>query len=255
MVKKGITLTIKTINPLVKIVKIFPTPYELSKEFAEEMVNMIIESAKYSKPFTVALSGGSTPELLFSLLSVAVSVSWQYVHIFWGDERCVPPDDAESNFGMTMSKLLSKIEIPSRNIHRINGEDEPEKEALRYSKEISLFTRERDGLPLFDLILLGLGEDGHTASIFPGHLDLFDSDKICTIALHPVTLQKRITLTGRIINNADIVTFLVAGRKKAEVVEKMFKNDLSALNYPATYIVPVYGRLNWYIDKEAGRLL
>lgn len=218
---------------------------------------MIKESANKKETFTIALSGGSTPELLFSLLSenYAKSVPWQYVHIFWGDERCVPPDNAESNFGMTMRKLLSKIEIPFLNIHRIKGEDDPEKEASRYSEEISLFTRKRDGLPLFDLILLGLGEDGHTASIFPGHPELLDSDKICDVAFHPVTQQKRITITGKVINNAEAVTFLVAGKKKKEIVEKMFKKDPSALNYPATYIVPVYGRLSWFLDKEAERSL
>ena len=240
-----------------KVVKIFSSPYDLAKEFAEEMVNMIVESAEKNKQFTVALSGGSTPELLYTLLgeNYAETVPWQYVQIFWGDERCVPPDSAESNFGMTMRKLLSKIEIPSHNIHRIRGEDDPAKEAIRYSEEVSLFTRKRDGMPLFDLILLGLGEDGHTASIFPGHPKLLDSDKIYDIALHPVTRQKRISLTGRIINNADSVTFLVAGNKKEEIVEKLFRKDPAALNYPASYIVPVHGRLSWFIDKEAGRLL
>lgn len=240
-----------------KIVKIFSSSYDLAKEFAREMVNMIVESAEKDEQFTVALSGGSTPELLYTLLSenFAETLPWQYVQIFWGDERCVPPDNAESNFGMTMRKLLSKIEIPSHNIHRIRGEDDPVKEAVRYSEEVSLFTRKRDGMPLFDLILLGLGEDGHTASIFPGHPELLDSDKIYDVALHPVTMQKRISLTRRVINNADSVTFLVAGNKKEEVVEKLFRKDPAALNYPASYIVPVHGRLSWFIDKEAGRLL
>ena len=240
-----------------KIVKIFPSPYELAENLAEEMVNMIVESAKNTKHFTVALSGGSTPELLFTIIreNFTESVPWKYVHIFWGDERCVPPDNAESNFRMTMRKLLCKIKIPSMNIHRIKGEDDPAKEASRYSEEISLFTRKRDGMPLFDLVLLGLGVDGHTSSIFPGHLESFNSDKICEVSVHPMTGQKRITLTGRVINNADTVTFLVAGKKKEEIVEKMFKKDPSALNYPATYIVPVYGRLNWFLDQEAASLL
>jgi len=242
---------------LEKIVKIFESPYELAEQCATEMMTMIVESAQKQQQFTIALSGGSTPELLFTLLSekFAESVPWKYVQIFWGDERCVPPEDAESNFGMVMKKMLDKIEIPAVNIHRIKGEADPEKEAIRYSEEILLNTRSRDGLPLFDLILLGLGEDGHTASIFPGHLDLLKSDKICETASHPVTFQKRITITGRVINNADDVTFLVAGKKKEKVVEKMFKKDQTALNYPASFIVPVYGRLSWLIDREAGRLL
>ncbi|MGC1391030.1 MAG: 6-phosphogluconolactonase [Bacteroidales bacterium] len=240
-----------------KIVKIFHSPYDLSKELAQEMVNMMAESAEKDKQFTVALSGGSTPGLLFTILSkdFAKSVSWKNVHIFWGDERCVPPGNAESNFWMAKKILLDKIEIPDDNIHRIKGEDDPAREAPRYSAEISVFTRKRDELPLFDLILLGLGEDGHTASIFPGNMELLNSDKVCDVAFHPVTRQKRITITGRIINNADTVAFLVAGRKKEKIVEKMFKNDPSALKYPASHIVPVYGSLKWFIDKEAGRLL
>jgi 6-phosphogluconolactonase len=240
-----------------KAVKIFSSPYELAEKFAEEMVNMIQESVVQKKFFTLALSGGSTPELLYTLLieKYAQYVPWQYVHFFWGDERCVSPHNIESNFGMARDKLLSKLEIPSVNIHRIKGEEDPEWEARRYSEEIILYTLKRDAIPSFDLILLGLGEDGHTASIFPGHLELFDSDKICEVATHPVTMQKRITFTGRVLNNATAVTFLVSGKKKSGVVEKMFKNDPLALNYPASYVVPFHGSLSWFIDQEAGSLL
>ena len=240
-----------------KTVKIFSSPYELAEKFADEMVNLIMESAGQKKFFTIALSGGSTPGLLYDLLieKYAQYVPWQYVHFFWGDERCVSPDKPESNFGMAMRKLLSKIEIPSLNIHRIKGEEDPVWEAIRYSEEIALLTLKRENLPSFDLILLGLGEDGHTASIFPGHLDLFNSDKICEVASHPASGQKRITLTGRVINNATDVVFLVSGKKKAGVVEKMLKNNPLALNYPASFVVPVHGRLSWFIDQEAGSLL
>jgi 6-phosphogluconolactonase len=239
-----------------KIVKIFPSPFELAMNFAEEMVVMIAAAVKNAIPFTIALSGGTTPVLLFKALNenFAESIDWKYVHFFWGDERCVPPDNDESNYGMAQRKFLSSIEIPSGNIHRIRGEDDPENEAARYSIEILSSVRNRDRLPLFDLVILGLGEDGHTASIFPGRTELFDSDKICEVALHPVTGQKRITLTGRVINNADNVTFLVTGKTKAEIVEKMFKKDSSVVNFPASFIVPVYGKLNWYIDRDAGIL-
>ncbi len=150
-----------------------PSPSELAEKFAYEMTRMITESVKNSATFTVALSGGSTPELLFTVLggNYAESVDWKYVHFFWGDERCVPPGNPESNFGMAQKEFLGRIDIPSINIHRIRGEDDPENEAVRYSDEILMFAANRDGLPLFDLILLGLGEDGHTASIFPGHSD------------------------------------------------------------------------------------
>jgi 6-phosphogluconolactonase len=243
--------------PLDKIVKIFPTPKELAETFAGEMAHMIIQSAKKKKLFNVALSGGSTPELLFTVLgeNYARSVPWQYVHLFWGDERCVPPENIESNYGMTRRMLLSTIEIPTINIHRIRGEDDPVTEAVRYSDELSLHTLKRDSIPLFDLVLLGLGEDGHTASIFPGQMELMESEKTCAVAVHPVTKQKRITITGRVINNAEQVTFLVTGKKKEDIVEKIVKRRPSAENFPASYIVPVYGRLSWFLDSDAGNML
>jgi len=240
-----------------KKVKIFPSPYELAEKFAEDLVIMINESAKKRKHLSVALSGGSTPELLFSILSGQFSDSalWEFVHFFWGDERCVPPEDPESNYGMTRRKLIEKINIPSANIHRIMGESDPEKEALRYSLEISEMTGNRDGLPLFDIVILGLGEDGHTASIFPGFEELFHSDKICEVAVHPTNGQKRITITGRVINNADLVTFLVSGKKKAGIVEKIIKKNRADLVFPASYVVPLNGDLRWYLDEDAARLL
>ena len=238
-------------------VKIFPTPCILAEKFAEELSGMIKESGKRNKPFTLALSGGSTPELLFSLLGdkYSNSVPWEFLHLFWGDERCVPPDKSESNFGMAKQKFIDKIDIPASNIHRIKGENDPHNEANRYSNEISGFTEQRGGLPSFDLIILGLGEDGHTASIFPGHLDLFSSDKICEVATHPVTKQKRITLTGRVINNSGVVAFLVTGIRKSEIIAGIMKKSPLALNFPASYVVPVFGILKWFIDEEAANRL
>jgi len=228
----------------------------MAEVFAGEIADMINESAKNSKPYTISLSGGSTPELLFTILGekYAEIIPWKFVHLFWGDERCVDPSDRESNYGMTLSKLISRIDIPLLNVHRIIGEKDPVIEASRYSEEIAKYTSERDNLPLFDLVILGMGEDGHTASIFPGHLDLLRSSKICDVTYHPITNQKRITMTGRVINNAENVTFLVAGKKKETVVEKILKNLAPAENYPASFIVPVYGRLSWYLDKQAGSL-
>lgn len=238
-------------------VKIFRTPYELAEKFAEELTSSIIESGKKKKYFSIALSGGSTPELLYSVLGdhFSQSAPWEYVHFFWGDERCVSPDNMESNYGMAWRTLLRKIDIPASNIHRIRGEEDPEKEVSRYSNEISDFTDKRDGLPLFDIIILGLGEDGHTASIFPGNMEYIYSDKICVVTIHPLTLQKRITITGRIINNADSVNFLVTGKKKADTVKKILKKSASSHNFPSSFIVPVYGRLNWFMDGEASGLL
>jgi 6-phosphogluconolactonase len=156
---------------------------------------------------------------------------------------------------MTKQKLFDKIEISASNIHRIKGEENPANEAVRYSDEILSFSQKRNGLPLFDLFILGLGDDGHTASIFPGNLELLNSEKICDVASHPVTNQKRITITGRVINNASKVVFLVTGKKKSEIVEKIINNRAEALAFPASYIAPADGMLIWYVDKESASLL
>jgi 6-phosphogluconolactonase len=238
-------------------IKIFPSPYELAREFAGFLVDMFKESEKKKRPVTIALSGGSTPEILFSLLGeqYSKSVSWNYVHFFWGDERCVPQESSESNYGMARRKLFDRLSIPYSNVHRIKGENDPEKEALRYSEEIVLNTVRRDGLPMFDLVILGVGEDGHTASIFPASMNLLFSDRICEHVVHPETGQKRITITGRVINNASTVVFLVTGKQKAEIVKKIIKKDPLANSFPAYNIVPVYGELTWYVDREAACLL
>jgi len=134
------------------------------------------------------------------------------------------------------------------------GENEPWMEAERYSSEILENVPLRLGVPRFDIIYLGLGEDGHTASIFPGNLDLFDSSRICEVAVHPATGQKRITLTGTVINNAARVIFAVSGRNKAEIVAEILENPSSG-NYPASVVKPLSGRLTWHLDLEAASLL
>lgn len=238
-------------------VKIFRSPYLLAEKFAEEFVAAINESAAEKRRCTIALSGGSTPELLFSLLGnhFSNSADWEYAHFFWGDERCVAADNSESNYGMARRKLFDRIDISSSNIHRIAGESDPETEAARYSGEILEFTESSNGLPRFDLIILGLGEDGHTASIFPGMLNLMESDKICAVTTQPVSNQNRITLTGKVINNGSRIVFLVTGKKKAEIVEKIIKEREGYKNFPASHVVPVKGDLSWYIDLEAATLI
>jgi 6-phosphogluconolactonase len=240
-----------------KSVRIIRTPYELAEKCAGELVQMIKDAAARNIPMTIALSGGSTPELLFSILGdhFSNSAPWEFVHFFWGDERCVPPVSPDSNFGMAFRTLFKKIQIPQGNIHRIYGEYDPAMEALRYSDLISQFTRERDGFPVFDLILLGLGEDGHTASIFPGKTQLFKSEKICEVSLHPSSNQKRITITGNVINNSENVRFLVTGKNKAEILRRIIRKETGSMNLPASLVVPGYGNLEWILDAEAGSLL
>lgn len=239
------------------VIKIFPTPSKLAESVALEIVNKITESGKAGSPISIALSGGKTPKLLFSVLGdkFAKSVDWNIVHFYWVDERCVPPDKKDSNFGMTHAALFSQIRIPDSNIHRIRGEDNPEKESIRYSDELNKFIVKRNGLPCFNIILLGIGEDGHTASIFPGNEQLFKSDKLCATAAHPVSSQIRITLTGKVINNSDNIFFLATGKNKASVIKYILNDNDSKKQFPASFVDPADGNLFWFIDKDAGSLL
>ena len=230
-------------------VKIYPNPSEVAKEFAIFFAHL----TKSKEKLHVALSGGSTPKLLFDQLATDNfrDIDWKKVHLFWGDERCVPPEDEESNYKMTFDHLLSKIDIPQTNVHRIRGEDHPEKEAERYSKEISSLLPQKPEVPTFDLILLGMGEDGHTASIFPDQMHLLTSPKICAVARHPQSGQQRVTLTGKVINNAEMVSFLVTGRGKAEKVATIRNQQTNWMNYPAAHVRPVNGQLYWFLDEAA----
>jgi 6-phosphogluconolactonase len=237
--------------------KIFSTPSELAEAFAEELTGRINIAGKSGLPFTLAISGGNTPRLLFSILAekYCSSVNWGNVQFFWVDERCVSPVDPESNFGMTKSIFFDKIKIPGSNIHRINGEDDPVREAERYAQEILIYVRSVDQLPAFDQIILGMGDDGHTASIFPDNLDLLSSKNICEMSVHPLTGKHRITMTGKVINNADSIAFLATGQKKAKIIEEIYKKEAQYLNYPASYVVPSRGVITWFIDEKAGELI
>ncbi|MGE5406201.1 MAG: 6-phosphogluconolactonase [Methanosarcina sp.] len=238
-------------------IRIFPNSGELAATLADEIVRRISHSANSERNYSLVLSGGSTPELLYSILGDEYSdaIPWDFVQIFWGDERCVPPESTESNFGMAKRLLLDKIDIPESNIHRMMGEEDPLKEAMRYSNEISSLLPSRDGMPVFDLQIMGIGEDGHTASIFPGDLRLFSSSEICAVTVHPATGQNRITLTGSVINNSESVVFLVEGKSKAETIAGIISNEAEASCYPASFVKPVYGSLDWFLDEDGASLL
>jgi len=201
----------------------------------------------------IAVSGGSTPVMLFSLLAEEnkFKVQWSGVNFYWADERCVRPDDAQSNFGSANNTLFRNTNIPKENIHRIFGENEPDEEAVRYSAVLRKNIAQVNNLPQFDLILLGTGEDGHTASIFPDQMELLTSEKNCAVAVHPESNQNRITLTGKVISNAERIYFLVTGNSKARVIESILNKKGDYLKYPAAHIHPDNGVLKWYLDKEA----
>jgi 6-phosphogluconolactonase len=232
-------------------VKIFTKPKKVSKRVAREIRQLILESGR--KRFNIALSGGNTPKKLFKTLVKKHhdSIPWDRVHFWWGDERCVAPDSEESNFRLASENLFQKIPIPAKNIHRIKGENNPESEAERYSGELVKQIDRKEDIPVFDLILLGLGDDGHIASIFPDQLFLFHSENLCVVAEHPLTGQKRVTLTGKVINNAKNIFFLVTGEGKAKRIAEIMNNEKVARKHPAYFVEPRNGLLTWFLDEAA----
>jgi 6-phosphogluconolactonase len=232
---------------------------ELAHKAAEQFVALAGAAVARAGRFAVALSGGSTPRAVYSLLGSPEfrdRVDWPRVHLFWGDERCVPPDHPESNFRMVQETLLAKIQIPSQNVHRMIGEKEPAQAAAAYEQELREFFAVQPGqMPRFDLILLGLGEDGHTASLFPGTAAL-DETEHWVAAVYVEQLQSyRLTLTLPVINAAAQVTFLVSGASKAKIVSDIFAPDSASRNYPAAQVRPMEGRLTWMIDRDAAKEL
>jgi len=236
-------------------VKIFESPKKVYKAIAKSIIKLTLNSKQ--EVFDIALSGGNSPKGLFKKLSdkYAGEIPWNRIHFWWGDERCVPPGDEQSNYKMTKDYLLSKIDIPAENIHRIRGEEAPEKEAKRYSKELEENLKSRGKIPVFDLIILGLGDDGHTASIFPNQFELLDHPASCAVAVHPITGQKRITITGNVLNNSNRVYFLVTGENKAMRISEIMNDSEAAKLLPAYYIAPKNGDLVWYLDEAAASLI
>jgi 6-phosphogluconolactonase len=230
---------------------------ELADRLASDILDLILEEPE--KPFNIALSGGSTPGILFKFLtqrSSGLDVSlWENVSFYWVDERCVPPAHDESNYRMANKMLIKNIPVKPEKVHRMRGEDDPVQEAFRYSGLLRKKLPGQGGLPVFDLILLGMGGDGHTASIFPDQMDLLSSEKICSVGYHPETGQARITLTGPVINNASRVIFLVSGKDKAKVLKAILGSGPPDSAYPASHIIPTKGSLTWYLDRSAAAML
>lgn len=229
-------------------INVGPSKTEVAKRFSEYLEKEI----KNNSIMHIALSGGSTPKVVFDYMAEnAKDTDWSKVHLYWGDERCVPPTDSESNYKMTVDHLLSKITIPEENIHRVLGEAEPASEAVRYAKLLDDRLPIVDHVPQFDLVILGMGDDGHTASIFPHEIGLWDSEENCEVAIHPESGQKRITITGKVINNAKTVAFLVTGESKAEKVKTIIDEEKGHKAYPASLVVPKSDNLIWFLDKDA----
>jgi len=225
--------------------------------------------------FSVALSGGSTPRDLFTLLATqefSSQVDWSRVHLFWGDERCVPPDHPDSNFKMANDALISRVPIPAENVHRVRAEIAPEDAAREYEETIRAFldgdergeTRIKQEnsrksasirVPVFDLVLLGLGSNAHTASLFP-HTPVLGETSRWVAAQYVDTLNTyRITFTPPLINAAKNILFLVAGADKANAVYAVLRGNYSPDEYPAQLIQPTQGKVTWLLDQAANEKL
>jgi 6-phosphogluconolactonase len=237
--------------------KIYSNTEELADQFAILFKKRVGKLLGEKENIFIALSGGVTPGLYLSRLSApefSQDIIWKRIHFFWVDERMVPPTDQGSNYHAIKEVLINKIPIPEENIHRIKGEIVPQLEVKRYGNEIvNNVSNKHSSLPEFDWILLGMGKDGHTASIFPETQFMEEYEGITAISRFPETGQIRITLTEAIINNADNVTFVIAGKDKAEMVHEILRGDKD--KYPAGRINPTSGSLEFLIDKDAASLI
>jgi 6-phosphogluconolactonase len=229
---------------------------EIAEEAARQFFKLAEETITRQGWFSVALSGGNTPRVLHELLArppLRNVVEWSHVHVFWGDERFVPADNPESNFRMARESLLDHVPIPAENIHPVpTGEATAEEAARRYAETLKEFFDANT--PKFDLIFLGMGPDGHTASLFPGYWELQSGGNtiVSVVKDAPKPPPVRITLTLNAINNAANVIFLVTGRDKAEAVKSVMEG---ALELPATKVQPVRGKLLWLLDEAAAQRL
>lgn len=224
--------------------------FESSKEIANYLAVLIKELSSRSDIY-LALSGGSTPEKIYShLASNNPPLPWENIHLFWGDERMVPPDDPQSNYLMVKNSLLNHINIPDQNVHRIHGEENALIESYRYGE---LIKSSNNGN--FSLILLGLGTDGHIASIFPGHNNLFETNKICVTSENPENKQMRISISGNFINSSSLIVFIVSGKPKSGIINEIINQKGDWQKYPASYVKPRNGKTIWLLDKEAASQL
>ena len=237
-------------------IKIFNSVEGLALFFSQKLA-ALIEGTPQNGFFSLALSGGSTPKYLFSYLAsnCRERIDWQKVNLFWGDERCVDSSHDESNFRMAKESLLDQVPIPPSNIFRIIGEAAPEKEAFRYSEAVRKQLPSQDGIPRFDCMMLGLGEDGHTASIFPENIELYESSRLFEATVNPYTGQRRITATGKIINHAKLIVLVVTGEQKAEVFARIIERKEGWEKFPASRVHPENGEMVWLTDERAASKL
>lgn len=239
-------------------IRIYADKTELTRAAADYVLECYRNAVTEHGDFALALSGGSTPRGLFQLLTTPAysgQIDWQKVEVFWGDERTVPPDHADSNYRMAKETLLDHVPLPADNIHRVLAELPPVQAAQAYEDTLRQFFESHSGQPRFDLVLLGMGDDGHTASLFP-HTAALDETEPWVVANHVPQLDTwRITLTYPVINHAAHIVFLVSGTGKAAPLKAVLEGPRQPHDLPSQGIQPTEGELVWLVDQDAAAQL
>ncbi|HSK77969.1 MAG TPA: 6-phosphogluconolactonase [Thermoanaerobaculia bacterium] len=237
-------------------VRVLDDTAALARAAAEEVVRAAVDAVRKSGRFTIALSGGSTPRALYRLLAsdgFRDRLPWNAIHFFWGDERHVPPDHPESNFRMVREAMLDLVPVPPGNVHRIRAEEEAERAAVEYEEDLrSFFALSPGEWPRFDLVLMGLGPEGHTASLFPGSPAISENERLVVAPWVEAHHTFRITMTPPVFNHAAEVLFLVSGGDKAPAVHAVIEGERDPALYPAQV---VQGNVLWMVDRAAARNL
>jgi len=234
-------------------IRIFKDLEELSRTAASLFVERCAQSIAERDQFLVALNGGGTPNRLFQLLATEdrEQVDWSKVHVFWGDERCVTPGDPGSSYGQAREMLLSHVPIPEVNIHRVKGELDPAAASDDYARVLEEFASPPLDWPRFDLVYLGMGEDGHTASLFPGSPVEVSEPTLPVTAQYQDRPANRVTLTPVVFNSARLIVFMATGEKKAQTFAEVLSDRYNPERYPAQRIRPDPGTLIWLVDEAA----
>ncbi len=237
---------------------VLDTAEELLVRAAEEVAHVAGEAICMHGEFNLCLTGGTTPARTYDLLATRfeLSVDWKEVQFYWGDERCVPPDDPASNYGMANRAILSKLNIKPEQIHRIRGEDKPEDAAREYEAELRRCLNLGDGeFPRFDLMLLGLGDNCHMLSLFPGIPALREQHRLVVPVEVEDKIRHRVTMTAPVMNNSARIMFLISGENKAAAVKRVLEGEDDPERVPAHLVAPKDGVVIWMMDKAAASQL
>jgi 6-phosphogluconolactonase len=244
-------------------VRVVASQEDLARAAAEVCFRLALEAVAARGHFSIALAGGSTPKRLYALLAdehengFRERFPWEKTHFFWGDERHVPPDHPDSNYRMAFESMLSKVPVPPSHLHRIESEHPDASKAAENCEQdlVQHFRLSSGNWPRFDLVLLGLGPDGHTASLFPSTDVLNETHRLAAAVWVPKFLASRITLTAPVLNHASHILFLVSGKDKSEALREVLRGEFQPQRFPAQLIRPIQGGLQWLADREAAASL